>query len=109
MNTVYSAKKRVIKEINNILAKKPGAIGIELPELSCGLKREFRILIPILENLIRDGSILVSRDDNPGKLKSGDKEIERQIKLLNEAFTYPEDLSDVLSINEEKSVKISLS
>jgi hypothetical protein len=106
INSKHS-KERLIKAISDCIAGSPGSNGIGLSELSCILRMPFDKLIPYIENTIKDGLISIHSDDKSRVYKSAQKEIERQIKLLNSVFVCSDENNDLLILKDTQSIKIS--
>lgn len=102
------SKQRFVKVISDYIAGSYGSDGMSLPNLSSLLEKDFFKLIPVLEILISDDLISIYSDYNPRKYKTEQKEIERQIKLLNYAFVCSDENFDLLILNDNQSIRISV-
>jgi len=103
---------RLLKTISDFNVAYPGSKGIGLSELSCIQKYPFVKLIPYLENYIRCELISIISDDEPLKHISvlneieKQKEIDRQIKLLNSAFVRSDDNFNLFILKDNQSISI---
>lgn len=102
------SKDKYLNVISSLIGNSNTSAGADLISISCNLRKEIAIVLPVLKELIIEGKISVKVIDYSRNKTLTFLSPKKQINILNNALTSSAQFTDVLSIKTNFSVKFLL-